>query len=846
MKNILLGLLLTTLFVPAISQVNKSYFISNDVILDESVPYPGEYTSHIFGHWHFSHDQLANYMKALSEISNRVKMVQYGKTFEGRPLFYLIITDGDKIKNIDIYKEQHKNWLTADDEVYNKSHPAIIWLGYSVHGNESSGGNAAMLTAYYLAAAKNKEVKNILQSSIIILDPCLNPDGFNRAASWVNMNSSIIDIADQNNMQFDEPWPGGRTNHYWFDLNRDWLLVQQPETKARLKHYHAWKPLVVTDHHEMGSNGTFFFQPGVPSRINPVTPIENYELTKLLGTYHAKSLDSIGSLYFSEENFDDFYYGKGSTYPDVNGAIGILFEQSRVNGQVINNIHGRTTFAEAIKNQFLVSLSTIKGTIENKEKFADYQKKFYSAYKKLDKNENNSGYIIGTKDDPYRLQKFIEVLEAHDINSYENNQPVFINNQKYDAGSVYVIPLRQPQYRLIKSIFEKTTLYNDSIFYDVSTWTLPLAFNLDYQKISNVLQLKGNEKTADTEINHSEIVPSNVGYLFEWKNYRAPALLYQLQKTGIMVKVATKKFQIPVDGEIKTFGYGTILIPTQKQPYNNHDLFTIVRTKADELEIQLFSIKTGLTKDIFIGSHSFMPVQKPEILMVAGEGISSRSAGEIWHLLDDRMQIPIVRIKPERLSRINLYDYNTIVLPDGSIEQSKDFLQRLRYWIKDGGTLICMGNSCRYLIQEKFVDIDYKKALPPDTSSRYNYAERRNRSGSTSVDGIILQASIDKSHPICYGYEQDELPVFRNNRLFVQKSRNPYSTPVYIDKNSILSGYFNPKMKSLVFESAYINIYRIGRGNIICYFDNPNFRAYWYGTNKLFLNGIFFGNIIRN
>ncbi|HKL09404.1 MAG TPA: M14 family zinc carboxypeptidase, partial [Bacteroidales bacterium] len=350
------------------AQIDFDYYLGKDIPVNNEIPGPGSSSGHAFGEWHFSHDQVVYYLKNLSQNSDRVKMVEYGRTHENRPLYHFIISSPENIANLEKIRENHLKHIVSEE---NKSgpdnDPIIVWLGYGVHGNESSATNASLLTAYYLLSSDEEQVKEYLNHAVIIIDPSLNPDGFNRAASWVNMHQSKNRVDDQSSIQFSEHWPGGRTNHYWFDLNRDWLLVQHPESKARVRAFHQWKPAVVSDHHEMGTNGTFFFQPGVPSRNNALTPSENYELTYKIAKFHSKALDDIGTLYFSEEVFDDFYYGKGSTYPDVNGAIGILFEQSRVNGQVVNNIHGTTTFAEAIRNQFTVSLSTINAAIENKE-----------------------------------------------------------------------------------------------------------------------------------------------------------------------------------------------------------------------------------------------------------------------------------------------------------------------------------------------------------------------------------------------------------------------------------------------------------------------------------------------
>ena len=329
------------------------------------------------GDWHISHDKLLFYLHTLAQQSNRISIDTIGFTHEQRPLIQLIITNPTNQSNLEEIRKKHLELTNSSSTISTENLPVVVWQGYSIHGNEASGSNAALLYAYYLAAAEGEEIENQLKNAVIILDPSFNPDGLNRFASWVNMHKSKSQVSDPNRRETNEPFPMGRTNHYWFDLNRDWLPVQQPESKARLKRFHEWKPNILTDHHEMGTNSSFFFQPGVPQRTNPITPQKNQELTAKIGTFHAKFLDNIGSLYYSEQDFDDFYYGKGSTYPDVNGSVGILFEQASARGHAQDSENGVITFDFAIRNHLTTSLSTLEAAVNLRKELLDYQQKFY-------------------------------------------------------------------------------------------------------------------------------------------------------------------------------------------------------------------------------------------------------------------------------------------------------------------------------------------------------------------------------------------------------------------------------------------------------------------------------------
>ena len=319
-----------------------SYYLPKNVSYNPAVPTPESVIGHKVGEWHITHDKLVNYMKAIAASSDRVKLQPLGTTYEGRQQLVLVITSPANQQNLENIRQQH---IKLSDPAQSSSvnitdMPVVVWIGHSIHGNESSGSNASMLTAYYLAAAQGAQVDELLKNTVVLLDPSFNPDGLNRFATWVNANKSMTPVTDPNAREFNDMWPGGRFNHYWFDLNRDWLPAQHRESQNRLAFFHQWKPNILTDHHEQGSNASFFFQPGVPSRVNPNTPQRNQDLTGELAKYHARYLDSIGSLYFTKEGYDDFYYGKGSTYPDINGCIGILFEQASSRGHAQETENG--------------------------------------------------------------------------------------------------------------------------------------------------------------------------------------------------------------------------------------------------------------------------------------------------------------------------------------------------------------------------------------------------------------------------------------------------------------------------------------------------------------------------
>ncbi|WP_372746654.1 M14 family metallopeptidase, partial [Lutibacter sp.] len=471
--------LITCIFFVSIlqaqNQFDLQYYLPQNCNYNPEIPTPESILGYKVGEWHVTHDKLLEYMKAVANSSDRITIETSGKTFEGRPIILLTVTSPENHLKIDELKEKHFNLTEVSKSKFLNINeiPLVVYQGFSVHGNEASGVNASMLLVYYLAAAEGEAIKTLLKNTIILVDPALNPDGVQRFAYWVNSNKSEHLNIDANDREFHEVWPGGRTNHYWFDLNRDWLPVQLPESQARIETFRSWMPNILTDHHEMGSNSTFFFQPGVQSRIHPLTPIENQQLTKEIGNYHAQAFDKIGSLYFTEENYDDYYYGKGSTYPDVNGAVGILFEQGSSRGHAQETVNGVLTFPFAIKNQFTAALSTLAASSNMRISLLKYQKKFFDDVAIENTKNNVKALVFGDENDVAKTVHLAEILNRHKIEIYKPKADFSSDGINFKKESSFIVPTNQKNSRLIQAMFEKRTTFQDSLFYDISAWTLP-------------------------------------------------------------------------------------------------------------------------------------------------------------------------------------------------------------------------------------------------------------------------------------------------------------------------------------------------------------------------------------
>lgn len=826
-----------------------TYYLPN-VEYDEKVPTPEEILGYQIGENHISHDQLVYYMRALAQASDRVTLQETGRSYEGRPLLLLTITSLENQKNIEQIQAQHI--AISDPKISEKKDfskmPAVIYAGYSIHGNESSGSNAAPLVAYYLAAAQGKEIDDLLENTVTLFDPCYNPDGLNRFATWANANKGKNLVSDPQSRELNEPWPRGRTNHYWFDLNRDWLPVQHPESQARIKNFHDWKPNVLTDHHEMGADATFFFQPGVPDRTNPLTPQRNQDLTYKISKYHAKALDKIGSLYYSQESFDDFYYGKGSTYPDINGSVGILFEQASSRGHAQDTEHGVITFPFTIRNQVTTSFSTFQAAKDLRADLLEYQHNFYKNAQKEAAKASNKAYVVSAGKDKARLFRFAEMLERHQIDLYYPKQNISQKGQNFATENSLIIPLEQTQNRLIRAMFETSTSFKDSLFYDVSAWTLPLAFDLDYAALSSGFSL--GEKLDKKTLRDTKLPAySEYAYLLDRESYYFPKALNYLQKNGLRTEVATNIFQA-ADGE--NYARGTVLIAVQNQDKTPAEVHRLLNEAARVSGAKITAINSGESKSGgYLGSPSFASLSAVNVAVITGDGTNSYDAGEVWHLLDYRMDMATTLLETRSVGRSDLSKYNVIVMVDGSYSAiSAGGSKNLKDWVQKGGTLLTMKRAATWAKSQGMANFETVKNKKDEETKKSKkdklrpYEMRRRDSGAEVIGGAIFATKADLTHPLAFGLTDDMLPVFRRGTLFFEPTKNAYATPFLYEDKPLLGGYISKSNFENIRNSAAVVVSGTGRGKVICFADNPNFRAFWYGTNRVFLNAVFFGNII--
>ena len=840
--GLLLGLLLS---IQTFAQ--EEYFFPGEKF-DPSIPSPSQFLGYKIGDWHTRYDLIVKYFERLDQLSELAKLQTIGYTHEHRPKIILTITSAQHMGNLEQIRQKQLQLADPSKPMPEvSSMPSIIHQGYGVHGNEPSSAEAAMLTAYWLLASQSDLAKNLRENSVVHIDPTVNPDGRDRHSLWANSNKGFPAVADPLDREHNETWPGGRTNHYWFDLNRDWLPLAHPESKAKISWYHQWYPNVTTDFHEMGPNSTYFFEPTKPyGSENPVVPRKNYDdINPKFAKYFAKYMDKIGSLYWSKEVFDNSYPGYGSSYPDMHGGLGLVFETASSRGHIQSSQRGDLTFAFTIRNHVVNSLATMDAALANREYMHRYLREFFEGAVAEGSKDLVKNYVFGDETDPSRNRLFLQFLLDHKIKVYENTADLSASGQPFKKGSSWVVPTKQPQYRMVRTMFEYVTTFADSVFYDASAWTMAAAYGMPFA--SSPMAKTGSEIKEVTVPSSDFPQGEAYAYLIDWRDYYAPKLLFELQEAGVHVEALHQNFSsLTQDGKVD-FGRGTLMIPMGFQSLSKSEVMQQLKSLAQKNGQKVYSVQTGLNlSGIDLGSNSVSAVQQPKVILVVGTGINASEAGEIWNLFDHQLGMPVTKVSMEQFGRVNLHGYNTLILPSGNYGAlGESQVNHLKDWVNRGGTIISMKTASLWLNQKGIIKEELVSNEGEKSPASLPFASRNDTEGAKEVGGSIYLAELDLTHPIAYGYSRKTLPVYRNTDIFVKPSTDKYLTPIRYTANPHLGGYISKANLEKLKVSASVLISSVGQGRVVHFFDSPTFRGAWYGTNKLFFNALFHGNAMN-
>lgn len=834
------------LAAPAFAQ--SAYFFPQGGDFDPAIPTPQQFLGYEIGSRYTRHDQLVAYFNELAKHSDKIKVEQIGTSYEGRPLLIATVTSAQNQQQLETLRRQH---VTLADPAQPLSaagnSPVVVWLGYSVHGNETSSGEAALLTAYYLVANRNADTAKWLQQAVVLFDPAQNPDGRDRAASWHNAYASSPASADPADKEHVEPFPQGRTNHYFTDLNRDWLALTQQDTRPKIVYFHQWYPNVQIDFHEMGKDSTYYFEPSPASMHSPLLPAASYEFNKTLAKYHAQALDALGSLYYTGENFDNFSPVYGSTYPDFHGAVGVTVEQASSRGRVQESVNGLLTFPFTIRNQVATGLGTVRGAVTERDGLLKLQKEFFQSALKQANQQPVKAFVFGDAKDPGLTRRLLDLLLQHQITVQALNAAVTVDGQRFEPGSAYVVPTAQPQFRLVHSIFAETPPIKGDVFYGSTSYAIAPAYGVAFAGSRS--RVDGGERIAALPATRGGVSGGQAGYayVFDWRDYNASRALYALQAKGVLTRAAFQPFTAATASGEQAFARGSVVVPVAGQTLAGDALLAAVEEAARSSGVQVHALASGQSRSgIDLGSDSVKSLRKPAVALVMGEGVSATEIGSAWFLLDQQVQLPASKLDPAQLGKVNLDRYTTIVLSGGTYSGvDATAVAALKRWINAGGSLVTYGSAAKWAIEQKLSDEVLGAEEKEPDGARRAFGDQRDIAAIERVSGNILSADVDTSHPLGFGLPRTQLAINKENGISFKPSRNAFSTVVRIDETPRVNGYLSETNRSRVAGAAWLLVSPQGQGNVVLFADDPAHRKYWHGTERLLLNAVFFGNLLN-
>jgi hypothetical protein len=830
--SVLAGLL-ALVSLRAQAPVSLDYFLPDTCNYDKSIPTPASVLGFEIGEFQTLPEQGVAYIKALAAASDRVQLRQYGWTHERRPLYLLVISTEQNIRDIDRIKAEHD--LLSDPSADGKTTgPVFNWFGNSIHGNETSGFNASLLLAYHLAAARTPYTRKVLENNIVLIDPMINPDGIGRFSEWVNSHRSAVPNADNQEMEHTETWPGARSNHYWFDLNRDWINQTQPESRYRAVAMLDWKPNIYTCAHEQGSDANYHFSPGEPTRVHPLIPDECQAfIRRLASDYYAPAFDRQGMMYFSGEVYDDYYPGRGREYLDFYGGIALLWEEQSSRGFLRNTVNGLLSFPLSIHNQLTTELATLQGATDMREELLDYQKRYYRQTSK----EGSGYYVFGSSEDLAATIRLAETVSRNGVQIYKLGRSLTAGGRTFVPDSAFVVPVRQARHRMVEALFEIRESYADSLSYDITGWTMPMAFNLPYAKVASASQ--GDEFTFMDPHPAGAWTRASYAYVFEWKGFYAPRSLYRLLSRGVFAKVSQDGFTA---GK-RHFARGSIIVPlgTNYQSLPQEEIHNLMQTIAREDMVDVYALDSGFTSGHNLGSANFLTARLPQVAVIGSYEAASVAVGDLWHLMDQHYLIPLSILPSEGIAGLDLDRYNVLFVTAAHNSLSASAVAKVRSWVERGGTLVTLEQGHQFL---RRMGLDGLKTKSQKLDTDIPYSQVATATRAQSIPGVILEAGIDPSHPLCWGYKEERLPVFKNNTIMFEPLENRLRTPLIHSKEVLLSGNMLPRLQTMLADTPVAVITALGSGRVISFSIDPSFRAVWYGTSKLTANAIFWPEMI--
>lgn len=812
---------------------------------------PDEFLGYELGSRFTPHHKVVAYYEHVASALNHVKTEYYGQTNELRPLMVAYVSSQENMDNWEQIRTDNLKRAKLMDGDPSGEKVGIVWLSYNVHGNEANSTETAMKTLYELADPTNTRTQAWLENTVVILDPCVNPDGRDRYANWINQVAGTSPNPSVDAVEHREPWPGGRANHYLFDLNRDWAWQKQVESQQRMALYNTIMPHIHVDFHEQGSNSPYYFAPAAEPIHEQVTDWQR-EFQDIIGRNHAKYFDQNSWLFFTKERFDILYPSYGDSYPMYNGAIGMTYEQASSDLAIMTNEGDTLTLYDAIAHHHTTGLSTVEVASTHMDKMVD-EFEAYFAKAIEDPKAKYKTYIIRGTNHPEKLKTLTAFLDRHLINygvgesrrpmtafDYMNNSETSVSIQNGDI----LVSTNQPKAVLIQALFEPNTFVSTVETYDITAWAIPYMMGLEAYATTQSIAVEPSTYVAPSST--AEITPGAAAYLVKWESLEDAKFLAELLKKDIKLRYAAEPFTIGGND----YAAGTLIITRKGNRHLRSQFDEIVKSTASQFGRNVYATPSTYAdsgKDF--GSPDVAFIQKPKILLMRGDGVSSLGFGEFWFFMEQELNYPITMVDTDDFGRIDLDDYNVLVLPSGSYGRvlNKSKLEELQGWVRNGGKVLALDRAINTFAGKDGVSLkrkssDEKKSEEEQKEDALTpYAERGSKFDDYRLPGAIFKLKVDNTHPLAFGYDQNYFTLKNNSTAFDYLS-NGWNVGTIPSTEAHVAGVAGEKVKQQLAESLVFGVENQGRGAMIYMADNPLFRAFWengklFVANALFLVG---------
>ncbi|MBK7426989.1 MAG: zinc carboxypeptidase [Saprospiraceae bacterium] len=816
-------------------------------IFSQTLSSPESFLGYNLGDKFTYHHEVLRYFETVDAQSDFVKLERYGSSVEGRPLLVAYVSSPANLNRLEEIRKSNiaKTGLTKEPQLSDQ--PVIVWLSYNIHGNEAVSSETAMKTLHELVANATGKYKEWLDKVVVVIDPCLNPDGHVRYVQFYTQRMSNKPNVNLNTWEHAEPWPGGRPNHYLFDLNRDWAWQTQKESKERIVILNSWMPHVHIDFHEMGINSPYYFAPSAAPIHEDVTEWQR-NFQEITGQNVGKYFDANSWLYYKGEVFDLFYPSYGDTYPTFNGSVGMTYEQggSYAAGLAGINAEGDTvTLKSRIEHHHVAGLASIEAAVRERDKliteFENYFKRSLSnppgKYKSYVVKENNMA----------KRKRLLEYLDRNGIQyGFGSGTPKakafsysIGRDLSFEVGDEDIlIPGKQSKAILVKVIFEPQTTIVDSVTYDITAWSLPYAWGLDAYASETALIAKSTQLKEKTKTPESTSA-APVAYIFEWSDIADVQLLSAFLQKGFKPRVSGKAFTL----EGRDYKPGTLVLPRTGHERMGAEFDTQVKALAKEHNRSYQSVSSAYTsKGSSFGAESVSLIKPLRVGLLSGQGTAVNNVGEIWHFFDETINYPLEIIEKQNFKTSQLDKFDVLILPSGQYADlfSESSSEMIKTWIRGGGKLILMENAVSQAAEKKMFSIAKKEEATEEKSDSVDlikYADRETTFVGTSNQGSIIRVKMDNSHPLAFGYPEIYYSLKTNEQLYKYL---PEGWNVGIArKNPIVNGFVGNKLKARMEDFLVFGAEDMGGGQVIYFCDNPLFRSFWENGKLLFANAVF-------